>query len=143
MKSITDVLLGFCTAAVFIGVLDIMCPDGVMKKRVRYVLALIFLASGVMLFLSVGNIGKKLNIDVGASDTYYSAPADMQTEYLCAAVLKDAQIPYKKICAYTNMSKSGSIYISKIEIYTSHNAVDTQAVVRRAIDVENVEVINE
>ena len=45
MKFFSQLIVAFCASSVFIGVLFLWVPDGVMSKSVRYILSLSFLVS--------------------------------------------------------------------------------------------------
>lgn len=143
MNGIKEIILGFCAAAVFLGALSIIAPSAAERKSVKYVLSLVFLACCVTLFSGVGRISLKSG---GTSATDYKnliAMGNTQAEYICCAALKDANIPYEKVCADTNIDESGDIYINEIKVYSSYNGEEIKQTIKKTVQTKSVEVINE
>lgn len=141
ISSIKNAALGFCTAAVYLGILSLLAPAGNMKKSVKYAFSLIFLIFCIGIFSIFGKLTKiKTDMPQTAVSCSFS---DYYAEYLCAAVMEDNNFSYKKIIANTTESRNNDIYISKLQIITSENAAAVEKAVRQSIEAQKIEVINE
>lgn len=142
MNYISTFLISFCAAAVFIGALYMLCPDGAMQKPIKYLLSLIFLLS----VISVAGITVK-NIDIELDFTPTQADStDLEianTRYVYAFILKNADIEFSEIEIFTNKADDGSIIINKVIIHSEcerQKIVDALSEATKNIEVE---VIND
>lgn len=144
MASVKQILIGFSAAAIFIGALTVLYPSGVMKKSVKYAFSLIFLCICVSLFC----VALKIDISAEIPTVSYNtdgvlAASDLQAKFLCEKLLKDREIPYKKVTVKTNIDDAGSIYINSITVYTDCQKEKVYKVLEGLIDVKQVTVIYE
>lgn len=139
MNTVMQFFLGFSAAAVFLGFLSMLCPEGAMKKSVKYGFAITFLCLCVTLFMGLNGISfKELESEESKVQTSVSL-AERQAEYVCAALLRDNKIPFSEIKA--NINDSDSIYISVITVYTDFDRQKTASVIKNALEVEEVKII--
>ncbi len=139
MNILMQFFLGFSAAAVFLGFLSMLCPEGNMKKSVKYGFSIIFLCASVTLFSTLNGISFKNAKPHGQSVESNTYLAETQAEYICAAVLQDNKIPFSEIKA--NISGTDSIYISMITVYTDFDKEKTASVIRSVLEVEEVKII--
>lgn len=142
MNNILEAILGFCAAAIFIGAVSVLSPERNMSRPTKYVISLVFIVVSVSLFSVFGKaqiptVNSNVSPDVQANDMLV-----YQTEYLCAALLRDNGIAAEKILVNTNIGSDGDIYISKITVYSNEDSQRIVQVVKSAFVTERVEVIN-
>lgn len=139
-----QIFLGFSAAAVTVGALLVLKPSGSTGKSVLYIFTLIFVCIAVSLVTKV----KKADIQVSVtpSGDMTSTAADMtavQAEYICRAALTDAGISFNKISVNTDITDDGSIFISKITVYSPCDAQRITQTVTDTLQTNGVEVIDE
>lgn len=142
MSYINTFLISFCAAAVFIGALYMLCPDGAMQKPIKYLLSLVFLLS----VISVAGVTVK-NADINLVVTPTQADAtDLEitnARYVYAYILKNADIEFSEIEIFTNKAEGGGIIINKVII---HSGCERQKIVDALMEATKnieVEVIND
>lgn len=142
MNYINSFLISFCAAAVFIGALYMLCPDGAMNKSIKYILSLVFLLSVVSV---AGITVKKADIDLQFTPPQIDA-ADLEiknAEYVYSLALKTANIDFSEIEIFTNKADDGSIIINKVIVHSGcerQKIVDALGEATKNIEVE---VIND
>ncbi len=144
MEAIKQILIGFSSAAIFIGALTQLYPSGSINKTVKYAISLLFLCICVTLFSAVGKV--KINLDVPTQTTQsqsVTSAADAQARYLCGVLLSENGINYKKIEVSTNINDSGSIYINSITVYTDCEENRVKEILQKAVDLKQVTVVYE
>ncbi len=140
MSYISAFLISFCAAAVFIGALYMLCPDGAMNKPIKYLLSLVFLLS----IISVAGITvKRAEIDLDfASPQIDSADLELKNaEYVYAFALRSADIEFSEIEIFTNKEDDGSIIINKVIVHSGcerQKIIDALGTVTKNIEVEVV-----
>lgn len=142
MNYISTFLISFCAAAVFIGALYMLCPDGAMQKPIKYLLSLIFLLSVISVAgITVKNID--IELDFTASQTDATDLEIKNAEYVYSLALKNADIEFSEIEIFTNKADDGSIIINKVIIHSEcerQKIVDALSEATKNIEVE---VIND
>lgn len=144
METIKQILIGFSSAAIFIGALTQLYPSGNINKTVKYAISLLFLCICVTLFSAVGKV--KINLKVPTQTTQsqsVTAAADAQARYLCGVLLSENGINYKKIEVSTNINDSGGIYINSITVYTDCEENRVKEILQKAVDLKQVTVVYE
>ena len=142
MKIFSQLITAFCASSVFIGILYILCPDGVMSKSVKYVLSLAFLLSvvGVSFAVRGGNTDYRLP-EYTSADTQALDTAAARQVY--AYALAQSQINFKEITVCTNKASDGSIIISKIIIFSDEDAEKIRNALGEVAENYEVEIVNE
>lgn len=139
MNTLMQFFYGFCAAAVFLGFLSMLSPEGTMKKSVKYGFAVTFLCVCVTLFMGLNGISfkneKRTESKISTSNTL----AEKQVEYICAAALTDNKIPFSEIKA--NIKEAEGIYINEITVYSDFDKEKTEAVIKNTLEVKEVEII--
>lgn len=141
MNGLKSIALGFCAAAVFLGALSFLAPSGNMKKSVKYAFSLVFLVFCIGLFAVFGKV-TKIECEIPETAVKTSG-ADTYAAYLCGAVMKDADLSYKKITANTNINENGDIYINELRIETAEPPERVKQAVESKLEVVKLEVVNE
>ena len=142
MKIFSGLLTSFCASSVFIGVLYILCPNGVMSKSVKYLLSLAFLLSVTAVSFTVKRSG--LDFDVSGYTAADSEAVDKAAaRQVYATALKNAGINFKEITVCTNKAEDGSIIISKIIIHSDAESQKIRDALGEAAENYEVEIINE
>ena len=116
MNWFTSVVTTFCVSSVFIGVIFIICPDGVMSKTVKYVLGLCFL---VMIITSLGAFSKDDSFHIEINEHILSDTENLDittAKYIYSYALQKEGINFKEIEILTDKLADGSIVINKIII---------------------------
>ena len=143
MNGFTTFLTSLCTAAVFIGVLHLICPDGNMGKSVKYVLSLVFLVtliSAAGLLKSGFNYYISFNMSSKVSD---EALMKESARYVYAQALKNSEINFTEITVCTDKTEDGSIVISKVIIYSDCTEERIRTALGEAAEKIEVEIVNE
>ncbi len=142
MKIFSQLITSFCASSVFIGMLYILCPDGVMSKSVKYLLSLTFLLSVIAVSFTV----KKSDFNFKAEEYTLQSSAEADTalaRQVYATALKNAGINFKEITVCTNKAEDGSIIISKIIIQSNAESQKIMDALSEAAKNYEVEIINE
>ncbi len=133
----------FCAACVFIGALYMLCPDGVIKGSVKYVLSLVFLLS--VISAAAIAVGKweftppRLEYEYEKEESLSAGAA----EYVYSYALSEAGIDFSKITVCTDKSESGSISINKVIICSDCEKTRILAALGQAAENIEVEIIND
>ncbi len=116
MQFFTQLITSFCASCVFMGALFILCPEGALKKPVKYLLGLVFIIS---VTASAGITVRRANFDFTPPESEFYDETELKTagaEYVYAYALEASGINFKKITVLTNKAEDGSIIINKIVI---------------------------
>lgn len=112
-----EIVLSICISTVGLGLIDILLPD---NKTAEVLLNLIFVCSVVFPFLNRNITG----FNTEGISYKSTVPSDYTEQNTAAAVedtLKKEGIDYKKVTAFSSISKNGGISISKVVIITDEN----------------------
>ncbi len=143
MKIFSQLVVAFCASSVFIGVLYLLCPDGVMSKSVKYILGLCFLVTVIAAAgITVKTNDFRFNEFEFPNETAQNIEIETAKQVYSYALLK-AGINFEKIELSTNKVADGSIIINKIIIYTDANREEVIAALGEAAENFGVEIINE
>ncbi len=137
MEYVKAIILSFCVASVFIGILYIITPDGNISKSVKYLLSLAFLVT-VITAGKVGNIDVELpDFEVSQAEVDELLVENAKLTY--SEALRNSNINFSAVTVFTNKDENGNIKITKVEIKTDQ----TYEAVKQALgEVANtVEVI--
>ena len=142
MNYIETFLIAFCAAAVFIGALYMLCPDGAMSKPIKYILSLIFILS----VISVAGITVKnanLELDFSSPKVRDSAALEISSaEYVYSYALSSAGIEFSEIEIFTDKTPDGRISINKVIIYSGcerQKIIDALGETTKNIEVEVID----
>lgn len=143
MKIFSQLIAAFCASSVFIGVLYLLCPDGVMSKSVKYILGLSFLLSVIA---AVGITVKTDGFDFPqyefpVSNTQAVEIANAKQVY--AYALTKSGINFKEIELLTTKADDSGIIINKIIIYSDADREEIIGALGEAAQNFEVEIINE
>ncbi len=143
MKIFSQLVVAFCASSVFIGVLYLLCPDGVMSKSVKYILGLCFLVSVIAAAgITVKTDDFNFNEFEFPEETVQNTQIETAKQVYSYALLKSG-INFEKIELSTNKAADGSIIINKIIIYSDANREEVIAALGEAAENFGVEIINE
>lgn len=143
MRFFSQLVTAFCASSVFIGVLYIICPDGVISKSVKYVLGLCFLLSVIA---AAGFTVKSSDFEINTpaiSETDTSLLDTAVAKQVYSYALKKAEIYFKEITVCTNKAVDGSIIINKIIICSDCEAEKIREALGEVAQNYEVEIINE
>ncbi len=142
MGYIASFLTSFCAAAVFIGALYMLCPEGVMSKSVKYILSLCFLVSVIS---AAGITVKRVDLELSFSAPAVSS-AELQiknAEFVYSYALDSAGIEFSSIEIFTDKLEDNSIVINKVRIKSGSEKQKIISALGEAAKNIEVEVINE
>lgn len=142
MSHISTFLISFCAAAVFIGALYMLCPDGAMNKSIKYIMSLIFLLS----VISVAGITVKnadINIDFTVPETNATDLEIKNAEFVYGLALRNAGIEFSEIEIFTNKAEDGSIIINKVIVHSGCERQKIADALSEATKNIEVEVAND
>ena len=135
------VVLIFCLLSAFLGVADMLTPDGQTAKMVKFFCALTFL------FVLLSAVPK-----IDLSPIAVQSSADIQTENIytaaaqpiIAALLKDSGIEYKKITVCTDKTDTDGISINEITVFIEQgDAQKIKELLLKTTTASSVEVVYE
>ena len=143
MTGFVSFITSVCAATVLIGVVGIICPDGVMEKSVKYILGLIFIVTVISSAgLLKGGIGLKLDFTADNSDSAEKLRKSA-AEYVYRNALERAGINFTEITVCTDKLKDGSIEINKVIIYSREEKAKIFKALGLGAENTEVEIINE
>ena len=141
MNFFSQLIVAFCASSVFIGILFLLCPDGVMSKSVKYILSLSFLVSVIV---AAGITVKTESFEFTQFDLPQEALQNTQTKTAKQVYsLSQAGINFDEIELSTNKLEDGSIIINKIIIYSDADREKIIETLGEAAQNFEVEIINE
>lgn len=143
MKFFSQLIVAFCASSVFIGILFLLCPDGVMSKSVKYILSLSFLVSVIVAAgITVKTEGFEFTQFDLPQETLQNTQAKTAKQVYSYA-LSQAGINFDEIELSTNKLEDGSIIINKIIIYSDADREKIIETLGEAAQNFEVEIINE
>ncbi|MBE6749674.1 MAG: hypothetical protein E7560_00730 [Ruminococcaceae bacterium] len=143
MNWFTSAVTAFCVSSVFIGVIYIICPDGVMNKIVKYVLSLCFLAT---LIVSVNVFAKNDSFHIEINEHILADTENLDitsAKYIYSYALQKEGINFKEIEILTDKAEDGSIVINKIIVNSDCREEEITNALGEAAKNFEVVVINE
>ncbi len=141
MEYIKSIILSFCVASVFIGILYTITPDGNISKSVKYLLSLAFLIT-VIAAGKAGNMSVQLpKIEVSQSDTDKLFTENARLTY-CEA-LRNSNINFSFVTVFTNKDENGDIKIIRVEIKTEESAEAVKEALGEISSEVEVIILNE
>ena len=143
MNFFAQIVTAFSVAAVFIGALYMICPDGAISKSVRYVLGLAFILT---LITAAGITVKRTDIDfnfTSVTETDTSQTLISAARYVYSYTLTKQGINFKEITVCTNKAQDGSIIINKIVINSDCEKEKIIKALSQVAQNYEVEIINE
>ena len=122
MDSVKEISIIFCGAAVLSGAVGLLL-DGWAQKTVRYITALILLAS-----VTTGIVRADWNLELSKTSAAESVSAstefsilEYQAEYTVGEILKKNAVEYKEITVNATKGEDGSIIINEITVKGADN----------------------
>ncbi len=143
MNFLISFITSFCVAAVFIGCLYIICPNGNISKSVKYLLSLLFM----VIVISCGTLNAvDYSFDFSLPPIVADTSEDMQiasAHYIYSYVLRANKINFTAITVCTDKLSDDSIVISKVIIYTDCESAEVLKALGELAESREVEIINE
>ena len=136
MDAIKGAATGISVAAVILGGLYFLSPDGNVGKRMKYVIGLIMLLCTVTPFLNSSFTSISL-----PSSAFSVAADDMlikNAEYLISETLKKEGIIFEKIELSADISESGDISINSVYIYGARDKDKAKELIEGTFVVQEV-----
>ncbi len=143
MNGMTSFITAVCVSCVFIGVLQLVCPDGAMEKSVKYIISLVFLVTVMAAGFGLsggfdGEIDFKEHQSISAEEIRAKI-----TEQIYRRALTNAGINFSKITVCTTKAQNGSIIINKVIIYSDCEKMQILNALGLSNENTEVEIINE
>lgn len=143
MSGLSSFLTAICAAAVFIGALHLICPDGSLGKPVKYILSLAFLITIISAAgLLKGGIDANINFETSA-EASDEALKTASAKYVYEQALRNSEINFTEITVCTDKTEDGSIIISKVIIYSDCEKTRILDALGAAAQNIEVEIVNE
>lgn len=141
MSALYSFLSAFCIGCVVLGGLHLLVPEGKLQKAVRYTFSLCFLC---ILISSIGTIGRlDFKIEQKNENEFVSVAAAAESARIVfERALTNSEISFRKITVLTDKTDNGSIFISKVTVFSSENEDKILNVISGDGSFE-VEVVNE
>ncbi len=141
MMGINHFIISFCTGCVLLGFLYMLCPSGNMSAPVKYVFCLCFVCCVIGTALSIPSPDFSEFEKIGNTDILTEQNTAVTAQSVFGEALRQQNISFRKITVNTNKLHDGSIFISKVTVYTSEPTQNVLAVLDS--DSYEVVVINE
>lgn len=141
MMGINHFIISFCTGCVLLGFLYMLCPSGNMSAPVKYVFCLCFVCCVIGTALSIPSPDFLEFEKIGNTDILTEQNTAVTAQSVFGEALRQQNISFRKITVNTNKLQDGSIFISKVTVYTSEPTQNVLAVLDS--DSYEVVVINE
>lgn len=141
MSAFLSFLSAFCVGCVVLGGLYLLVPEGKLQKAVRYTFSLCFLC---ILITSIGTIGSlDFKIEQKSEDEFVSVGAAAESARIVfERALTNSEISFRKITVLTDKTDDGSIFISKVTVFSNENRDKILNIISGDGSFE-VEVVNE
>ena len=143
MDNILQFFASFCVAAIFIGALFFLCPDGATSNTVKYTLSLVFMC----IIISAAGISlPKVDLDFTQPNTFSAAQQEMEITFarqVYARALNAKKIKFTAIEVFTNKTDDGGIFISKVQIISENSSAEILSALEGLDPSIQVEVIND
>ena len=141
MSALSSFLSAFCIGCVVLGGLYLLVPEGKLQKAVRYTFSLCFLC---ILISSIGTIGRlDFKIEQKNENEFVSVAAAAESARIVfERALTASNVNFRKITVLTDKTDNGSIFISKVTVFSSENEDKILNVISGDGSFE-VEVVNE
>ena len=141
MSDFASFLSAFCVGCVVLGGLYLLVPEGKLQKAVRYTFSLCFIC---ILITSIGTIGSlDFKIEQKNEGEFISVGAAAESARIVfERALTNAEINFRKITVLTDKTDSGSIFISKVTVFSNDDENKILSLISGDGSFE-VEVINE
>lgn len=141
MASINQFIISFCTGCVLLGFLYMLCPSGNMSASVKYVFCLCFVCCVIGAAFSMTSPDFSEFDSFETSDLLTEQNTAITAQSVFSEALRQQNISFRKITVNTNKTSDGSIFISKVTVFTSEPEQNVLAVLQS--DNYEVVVINE
>lgn len=143
MNSVLQFFASFSVAAIFIGALFMLCPEGVMSKTVKYTLSLAFIC---IIVSTAGITLTSSRIEIDTAHSFDEAEREMEIAFarqVYARALNSEKINFTSIEVFTNKLDDGSIIISKVKIISTEEKSKIDTALKGLDPNIKVEVVNE
>lgn len=143
MDNVLQFFASFCVAAIFIGALYFLCPDGATSNTVKYTLSLVFMC---IIISAAGIALPKFNFEPIEPHTFSESQLEMEITFarqVYARALYSKKIKFTSIEVFTNKLADGGIVISKVQIRSDHTAQEIFSALEGIDPIIQVEVIND
>lgn len=143
MNSVLQFFASFSVAAIFIGALFMLCPEGVMSKTVKYTLSLAFIC---IIVSTAGITLPSPQIEIDTAHSFDEAEREMEITFarqVYARALNSEKINFTSIEVFTNKLDDGSIIISKVKIISTEEKSKIDTALKGLDPNIKVEVVNE
>ncbi len=142
METVREIATSVSVAAVIIGSVYIICPNGTMSRHMKYIIGIIMLIATVTPFF-----GASIDIDIETASHSYTADATVmlsaQAEYIAGSLLENASVEYERIEVNTDISDGGDISISSVYVYGASDPEKAGELISQNLGVQEVEIIND
>lgn len=143
MGYIASLFTSFCVSCVIIGVLHILCPNGVMGKSIKYILGLCFILS---VLTTSGLAVKKADFDFTLNDNGAYENAELlkaNVRFAFSYALNKEGIDFTEITVCTDKTENCGIVINKVIIKSGCEKEKILSVLKEPAQNYEVEIINE
>lgn len=142
MSRLMQAIFGICAALVFIGAVQIICPQKSMKKSVNFILGIVFVLS--LIVPAVGLKGVSLDFKLPEAVSQNTSELSSYTaEYIVRAVLDSAGIKYENLSVTTDILEDKRISITKVTLVSAHPKEQIADALKEIVEKDRVEVLNE
>ncbi|MBQ8550868.1 MAG: stage III sporulation protein AF [Clostridia bacterium] len=142
MEAVRNIAASVSVAAVIIGAVFMLSPEGKMLRQIRFVAGLLMLVSIISPFL-----GARWDSISLPSEQGFTANGDEmiknQAVYLSGALLSANQITYTKIEPFMDISEDGVISIYRIYVYGVDDIASAEAILSANFTECEVKAFNE
>jgi len=142
MSKIMQMIFGICAALVFIGAVQIICPQKSMKKSINFILGVVFVLSLITPAFALKGVSLDFKLPEVASESTGEL-SSYTAEYLVRAVLDSAEIKYENLSVTTDILEDKRISITKVTLVSAHPKEQIVDALKEIVEKDRVEVLNE
>ncbi|MDO4608694.1 MAG: hypothetical protein Q4B40_05840 [Clostridia bacterium] len=122
MNGINAFITSFCVSCIVLGLLFILVPKGALNKSVKYIFSLCFVCCLISSVVALPKLDFSDFDVVRNREMVTEQNAQMTAKAVFGEALKSQNINFKKITVDTNKPSDSSIIISKVTVFTDHDA---------------------
>lgn len=140
MDAIRQAATGISVAAVILGAAYMLCPDGVMNKKMKYIIGLVMLLCTITPFINASvnlNPTPSASLQLNADEMLIS-----QTEYIISSTLESEGAVFEKIEISADILEGGNISISSVYIYGARDKEKIKSLIESTFRVQEVVFID-
>lgn len=141
MNAFSSFVASFCASSIIIGLMYLVCPEK-QKNIVKFLFGIVFILSVISSFASIKDITLP-DFDSADYSRNETDIAETSARLVYEGALKNSGINFRKIEVCTDKNEDGSIFITKVIIYSDANKTDILTALGTVAKTYEVEIKND